>query len=60
MFLDNQEIVLSKEPLPVTVGMHTVVFKMGSYELTRQITVEEGKTYEMTMTMDVLLQEIAN
>ena len=60
VFLDNQEIVLSKEPLPVTVGMHTVVFKMGSYELTRQITVEEGKTYEMTMTMDVLLQEIAN
>ena len=22
--------------------------------------IEEGKTYEMTMTMDVLLQEIAN
>ena len=49
----------SKEPLPVTVGVHTVVFKMGTYELTRQITVEEGKTYEMTMAMDVLLQEVA-
>ena len=60
VFLDNQEITLSKEPLPVAVGVHTVVFKMGTYELTRQITVEEGKTYEMTMTMDVLLQEITN
>ena len=60
VFLDNQEIMLSKEPLPVAVGGHTIVFKMGTYELTRQITVEEGKTYEMTMTMDVLLQEIAD
>jgi len=60
VFLDNQEIMPSKEPLPVAMGVHTVVFKMGSYELTRQITVEEGKTYELTMTMDVLLQEIAN
>ena len=60
VFLDNQEITLSKEPLPVAVGGHTIVFKMGTYELTRQITVEVGKTYEMTMTMDVLLQEIAD
>jgi hypothetical protein len=60
VFLDNQEIAPSKEPLPVAVGVHTVVFKMGSYELTRQITVEEGKTYELTMMMDVLLQEISN
>jgi len=59
VFLDNREIMSSKEPLPVTVGVHTVVFKMGTYELTRQITVEEGKTYEMTMAMDVLLQEVA-
>lgn len=60
VFLDNQEITLSKESLPVAVGMHTVVFKMGTYELTRQITVEEGKTYEMTMMMDVLLHEVEN
>ena len=60
VFLDNQEIAPSKEPLPVAVGVHTVVFKMGSYEVTRQSTVEEGKTYELTMTMDVLLQEISN
>jgi len=60
VFLDNQEITLSQEPQPVAIGGHTVVFKMGSYELTRQITVEEGKTYELTMTMDVLLQEISN
>ena len=60
VFINNQEIALSKEPLPVAVGVHTVVFKMGTYEITRQITVEEGKTYEMMMTMDVLLQEIAN
>ena len=58
VFLDGQEIPLSKEPLPVEIGVHTVVFKMGSYELTRQITVETGKTYQLTMTMDVLLQEI--
>ena len=60
VFLDNQEITLSKDSLPIAVGVHTVVFKVGSYELTRQITVEEGKTYEMTMTMDVLLQEVAD
>ena len=60
VFLDNQELTLSKGQLPVAVGVHTVVFKMGTYELTRQITVEEGKTYEMTMTMDVLLQEVAD
>lgn len=55
--LDNRVITPSKEPIPVEIGTHLVVFKMGSYELTRQITVEEGKTYELTITMDVLLEE---
>ena len=58
VFLDNQEFMPSKAPQPIETGVHTVVFKMGSYELTRQITVEEGKTYELKMTMDILLQEV--
>jgi len=57
--LDGSEIRPSKELVPLEIGSHIVVFKMGDYELTRQITVEEGKTYELTMTMDVLLQEVA-
>lgn len=58
ILLDDRVIPLSKEPIPVEPGAHLVIFKMGSYELTRQISVEEGKTYELTMTMDVLLQEL--
>lgn len=59
VILDGKETLPSTNLLPVAIGTHVAVFKMGSYELTRQITVEEGKTYELTMTMDVLLQEIS-
>lgn len=55
--LDNQELELSKEAIPIQPGSHTVVFKIGSYELTRQINVEAGKTYNLTMSMDVLFHE---
>ncbi len=55
---DGRELPVSQEPLPVETGTHIAVFKMGSYELTRQITVEEGKIYELTMMMDAILQEV--
>ena len=58
VFLDGQEMFPSKGPVPVETGTHIAVFRMGAYEVTRQITVEEGKTYGLTMSMDVLLQEI--
>lgn len=58
VLLDDRALTLSQEPIPIESGVHLVVFKMGSYELTRQISVEEGKTYELTMTMDVLMQEL--
>ena len=56
---DGRELSFSKEPLSVETGTHVAVFKMGSYELTRQITVEEGKIYELAMMMDAVLQEVA-
>lgn len=59
VILDGQEIAPAKEPIPIKTGSHTVIFKLGTYQLTRQITVEEGKTYELTMTMEVLLQEVS-
>ena len=59
VIFDGRELSFSKEPLSVETGTHVAVFKMGSYELTRQITVEEGKIYELAMMMDAVLQEVA-
>ncbi|MEL3907042.1 MAG: hypothetical protein P1P65_08490 [Treponema sp.] len=57
VLLDDQELPSLSRPLPVQAGTHIVTFKAGSYELTRQISLESGKTYNLTMTMDVLFQE---
>lgn len=58
VFLDEKEIDVKKPYIPITVGMHTIVCKLGNYEITRQITAEEGKTYRLTMNMDVGLEEV--
>lgn len=58
VILDGQAVIPSEDPLPIESGTHIVVCKIGNYQLTRQIVAEEGKSYQLTVTMDMLIQEI--
>ena len=58
VMLDGEEISPANTPIPLASGSHIVVCKLGAYQLTRQIIAEEGKSYLVTFTMDMLIQEI--
>lgn len=58
IMLDGEEITLANTPIPLESGSHIIMCKIGTYQLTRQIIVEEGKSYLLTFTMDMLIQEI--
>ncbi|MGP1595069.1 MAG: hypothetical protein ACTTH8_07475 [Treponema sp.] len=58
VFVNDKEWEYSDNFIPIPSGVHIVVFKMGSYEITRQIIVEEGKSYDLSITMDVNFDEV--
>ncbi len=45
-------------PFEVTEGPHTVVFTVGEYTLSRKFTAEKGKTYSISILLDIAIQEI--
>ncbi len=53
IFLDNLPVENLKEGFIIEPGEHTVQFKIGDYELTKQITVEKGKDYTVSMLIDI-------
>ena len=55
IFLDGERV--SSASLKVERGVHTVVFKLGDYSLTREFEVVDGKTYTITLILDVLVKE---
>ncbi|WP_319414690.1 hypothetical protein [Marispirochaeta aestuarii] len=55
IFLDGQRV--SGASLKVEEGVHTVVFKLGDYSMTREFEVLGGKTYTITLFLDVFVKE---
>lgn len=55
--LDAVPIVNSREGKMIEPGDHTIFFKIGDYEVTRQLTAEKGKDYTVTMVIDVQITE---
>ncbi|MBQ7612137.1 MAG: hypothetical protein IJU92_03585 [Spirochaetaceae bacterium] len=53
VFLDRKKIAQEKTPMEISVGKHTIRLQLGHYELIRQIDAEEGKTYTISMDIDV-------
>lgn len=57
VFLDREKIATQKQPIELSAKKHTLKLKLGTYEVLREINAEEGKTYTVTMDIDVDLKE---
>ena len=43
--------------MKVDEGVHTVVFKLGNYSMTREFEVSGGNSYTITLFLDVFVKE---
>ncbi len=58
VYLDGQLLTpLPRTPMVVKEGTHVIQFKFGDYSLTKTITVEKGKTYKISLFLDISVQE---
>lgn len=58
IFLDGQKIGgVPKKPVPVTEGEHTVIIRVGNYSLTKKFSVERGRSYKVSLFLDISVQE---
>ena len=57
VYLDNVFIPNPGPPLPVEPGIHEVRFQVSDYTITRPLTVQKGKTYRVSLAVDVNISE---
>ncbi len=57
IYLDGELVENSRESREIGPGDHVIRFMIGDYELTKQITVEKGKDYTVSMLIDISVTE---
>ncbi len=58
VFLDGRKLdPVPRTPIDVSVGEHTVVVRVGNYSLTKKFAVDRGKSYKISLFLDILVQE---
>jgi hypothetical protein len=57
IYLDNNEIYNTAGTHPVEPGAHEVKFRISDYVIVKNITVQRGKTYRVSMLVDVQVSE---
>ena len=57
IFLNNTLISRESGPVPVEPGFHEAKFQVGDYTLTKNITVERGKTYRIALSVGIDVEE---
>jgi len=57
IFLNNQPVVRENGPIPVDPGVYEAKFQVGDYTLTRNITVQRGKTYRVALAVGIDIEE---
>jgi hypothetical protein len=57
IFLDNVPVGGKLEPKPVEPGVHEVRFQVSDYAIIKTLTVLRGKTYRVTLAIDVNVSE---
>ena len=55
---DETEYTAPVDPFTTTQGDHTVKFLIGDYEIVRTITVSDGRSYNIAVNIDVLINEV--
>ena len=55
--IDGRKLEAGEDTVSVKSGDHTIVFKVGNYELVRSIQVQNGRTYTVSVTIDAKITE---
>ena len=59
VFLDDTEILDVKKPVKVSAGEHSVKFVIADYELTKKVTIQNGNTYVISLSVDIKVEELS-
>jgi len=57
IYLNNSRIPQNRAPVNVEPGAHEIKFQIGDYTVTQIINVHKGKTYRVSLTVDLAVQE---
>ena len=57
VFLNNVPISSFHEPIPIEPGTHEVWYQIGDYTVIRTLNIQRGKTYRVSLTVDLTVQE---
>lgn len=57
IFLDNVPIARKGEPVTVEAGHHEIKFQVGDYTVIRTLNVQRGKTYRVSLAVDLTVHE---
>lgn len=58
VFIDGSPASWGEEPITVSAGEHTVKFIIGDYEVSKTVTAINGKTYNISVSIDVQVTEL--
>jgi hypothetical protein len=58
VFFDNVQVHNFRTPMPAVPGEHHIRFQIGDYSLLKALVVEKGKTYRITLDIDMRVSEI--
>ncbi|HBD68577.1 MAG TPA: hypothetical protein DC014_04820 [Treponema sp.] len=57
VFLDGEAVSNIKEPVAVSQGEHSVRFTVGDYEVVKQLSAVNGRTYTIAVNLDASISE---
>jgi len=57
IYLNNSRIPQNRAPITVEPGAHEIKFQIGDYTVIQTINVLKGKTYRVSLTVDLNVQE---
>jgi len=57
IYLNNNLIPRGRDSVTVEPGQHEVKFNVGDYTITRTLNIQRGKTYRVSLAVDLTVQE---
>jgi hypothetical protein len=57
LFVDGEEVDHNAPDFSLPAGEHTVMFQIGEYTVSKRFAVEPKKSYEISLTLDILINE---
>ena len=57
IYLDDEQIQLIQEAIVTSQGEHVIKFILGDYEITKSVSVQNGKSYTINLNVDASITE---